>query len=83
MKTLLNEFQKSRHLLTMLIIQCYKIESVYYLIRQHTMQDDKIKIRLPNAREKLQTLFPTDTRGDITIEFSERQFKLQKAFLRL
>jgi hypothetical protein len=47
------------------------------------MQDDKIKIRLPNAREKLQTLFPTDTRGDITIEFSERQFKLQKAFLRL
>jgi hypothetical protein len=47
------------------------------------MTEDKIKIRLPNAREKLQSLFPEDSRGDIRIEFGERQFKLQKAFLRL
>lgn len=33
------------------------------------MLDERIKIRLPNAREKLQSLFPEDSRGDIRIEF--------------
>ena len=31
------------------------------------MHEDKIKIKLPNAREKLQTFFPEDPRGDIRI----------------
>lgn len=47
------------------------------------MIDEKIKIRLPNAREKLQPLFPDDNRGDIKIQFGKKSFKLQKAFLRL
>lgn len=47
------------------------------------MSEDKIKIRLPNAREKLQPLFPEDNRGDVRIVFGKRSFKLQKAFLRL
>lgn len=47
------------------------------------MHDGHIKIRLPNAREKLQTFFPEDPRGDIKIEYGSKQFKLQKAFLRL
>ena len=47
------------------------------------MHDERIKIKLPNAREKLQNLFPEDNRGDIKIEFQGRNFKLQKAFLRL
>jgi hypothetical protein len=47
------------------------------------MQEERVKIRLPNAREKLQTLFPEDNRGDIRIEFGPKSFKLQKAFLRL
>lgn len=47
------------------------------------MMDEKIKIRLPNAREKLQPLFPDDNRGDIKIQFGKKSFKLQKAFLRL
>lgn len=33
------------------------------------MIEERIKIRLPNAREKLQSLFPEDSRGDIRIEF--------------
>jgi hypothetical protein len=47
------------------------------------MSEDKIRIKLPNAREKLQPLFPEDNRGDIRIVFGKKSFKLQKAFLRL
>ncbi len=47
------------------------------------MTEEKIKIRLPNAREKLQPLFPEDNRGDIKIIFGKKIFKLQKAFLRI
>lgn len=47
------------------------------------MIEEKMRLRLPNAREKLQTLFPEDPRGDIRLIFGKRQFKLQKAFLRL
>ena len=47
------------------------------------MQEDKIKIKLPNAREKLQQFFPEDPRGDIKIDYGNKHFKLQKAFLRL
>jgi hypothetical protein len=47
------------------------------------MSDEKVKIRLPNAREKLQSLFPEDNRGDVRIVFGKKSFKLQKAFLRL
>jgi hypothetical protein len=47
------------------------------------MSEEKMKLRLPNAREKLQGLFPDDPRGDIRIIFGKRVFKLQKAFLRL
>jgi hypothetical protein len=47
------------------------------------MSEDRVRIRLPNAREKLQSLFPEDNRGDVRIVFGKRSFKLQKAFLRL
>jgi hypothetical protein len=47
------------------------------------MSEEKIKLRMPNAREKLQALFPEDVRGDVRIVCGKRQFKLQKAFLRL
>lgn len=47
------------------------------------MSEEKITIRLPNAREKLLTHFPQDNRGDIRIIIGQKMFKLQKAFLRL
>jgi hypothetical protein len=47
------------------------------------MSEDKIRIRLPNARDKLQQFFPEDIRGDVKIIYGKSSFKLQKPFLRL
>lgn len=46
-------------------------------------QEQKLRLKIPTARSKLQTSFPEDPKGDIKIIVGKKVFKLQKAFLRL
>ena len=47
------------------------------------MEVEKIKLKFAHAREKLQSLFPDDSRGDVKIVQGKKTYKLLKAFLRL
>ena len=47
------------------------------------MSEELVSIRIPTAREKLKSQFPEDPRGDFTLIFKSKVFRLQKPYLRL
>ena len=47
------------------------------------MSEEIVSMRIPTTREKLKVNFPEDPKGDFSLVFKSKVFKLQKAFLRL